>query len=273
MTELRPAPALTDRRTVLIGLVGVAGTMVVACESPQMQQLISSASEFAVPDAQLRQMGVDTWHRIRAERPDSRDAGMTRRLNDIGSRVVSNSNTREPSWEFAVLQGNEINAFAVPGGKVAFYEGIFSVFRNDDQLAAVMGHEVAHINADHSRQRIAAAKAKQIGLQAVSIALNAGDYAYANEIAGLLGAGLQYGVILPFSRSHEYEADELGVRYMAQSGYDPREAVAFWSNMTRMSRGQKPPEFLSTHPSDENRVAEIQKLMPDAMTLYRQSRG
>ena len=272
MKEREGSQGLPDdpsRRRVLVSLVGVSGTVLVGCTADQL----GTAPAMLVSPQQERQLGLETWERILKEEPRSSDSALQRRLETIGARVVEASGTREPNWEFAVLKSRQVNAFAVPGGKVAFYEGIFPMFENDDQLATVMGHEVGHINARHGAQRIGAATAAQVGLQAVSAALQAGNIAYANQIAGLLGAGVQYGVILPYSRAHEYEADRLGVDYMARAGYAPPQAVAFWQNMTTASQGQKPPEFMSTHPSDANRIAQLQALMTAAMQTYEQNRA
>ena len=154
-----------------------------------------------------------------------------------------------------------------------FYEGIFAAMDNDDQVATVMGHEIGHIEADHARERIGTEMATQLGQQALAWAMQMGQVSFANEIAAVLGLGVQYGIILPYSRSQEYEADKLGVQYMAQAGYAPDEAVSFWQNMTAASAGQsKPPAFLSTHPSDDARVAELKALMPTMRPIYEANR-
>ncbi len=257
------------RRTVLVGLVSAAGTVVVGCSADQL----GTMPLMLVSPEQERQLGLETWERIRSENTASSNTELQKRLEAIGSRVVQASDSPEQSWEFLVFKSDQINAFAVPGGKVGFYEGIFNVMANDDQVATVMGHEVGHINARHGAQRIGASAAAQIGLQAIGAALQVGNVGYANEIAGLLGAGVQYGVILPYSRKHEYEADRLGVGYMAQAGYSPNEALAFWQNMTKLQGGQKPPEFMSTHPSDTARIAALQDLLPSVLPVYEQNRA
>ena len=165
-------------------------------------------------------------------------------------------------WEFAVFRGGLINAFAVPGGKVGFFEGMFAAAKNDAQIGAVLGHEIGHLNAKHPEERIVAAFAKQVGIAVVAAALQAGDVNYANEIAGLLGVGVEYGVIRPYSRRQELEADRLGVGYLARAGYPAGEALAFWTNMMVLSRNRpQPPAILSTHPSDEKRIEALRLVL------------
>lgn len=263
------APRSTDRRRFLVKLVGLAGASVtVGCTADQLATL---GPALAVSPATARQLGLETWQRILSEEQLSANGRHQKTVQDVGRRLVSTIGPTDESWEFIVLRGDQINAFAVPGGKIAFYDGIMDAFENEAQCAAVMGHEIGHVTAAHGAQRIGASQATQLGLRAVSAAMQQGDIQYANQIAGLLGLGVQFGVLLPYSRSHEIEADRLGVGTMARAGYDPREAVRFWRG--RMgSRGGAPPEFLSTHPSDATRIANLEALMPQAMQIW-QRRG
>lgn len=255
---------LTDRRTVLVGLLSAACMLVAGCSAEQLAGL-----NFVSPQEE-QQLGLQTWHRLRQERPPSRNPALQAALQRVGSRIVAANGGKPQNWEFVVFQGPEVNAFALPGGKVGVYEGMFNVAQNDAQLAAVVGHEIGHVNAHHTAERVSAAEAEQIGLQLAGIALQLGNIGYANQIAALLGAGLEYGVLLPYSRQQEYEADRLGMEYMARAGYPPQEALTFWMNMQHAG-GARPPEFLSTHPSGENRIAAIREFLPAAEQIYRRS--
>lgn len=247
-----------SRRRVLVALVGITGTVVIGCD----QEDLTKAALKLVPPETMRELGLKTWTRIREQFPPSPDRALQARLQAIGERVVAASNPAERQWEFVVFRDDQINAFAVPGGRIGFFEGMFAVTRNDAQIAAVMGHEVGHINAHHGAQRLAAGLLKQIGLKALLAALQAGDVAYAKEIAAVLGAGVEYGLILPYSRQQEYEADARGVLYMQGAGYPPAEAAAFWRQMMALNAGRaRPLEFLSTHPADDNRIAALEALI------------
>jgi predicted Zn-dependent protease len=171
-------------------------------------------------------------------------------------------------WEFLVFQGDSANAFALPGGKVGFYEGIFRHMENDAQLATVVGHEIAHNTQEHAAQRLGASQMSQLGVAAISAAFGAGNPGYADQIAALMGAGVQYGMIMPFGRDQELEADRVGLFYMARGGYDPRESMDFWQTMQAQAGGRGP-EWLSTHPAGTSRLQQLDALMPDALNVYR----
>ncbi len=263
-------PRRVGRRQVLVLLIGAAGSVTVACTSEQLAQ---TGELLAISPQQAEALGLDTWTRIRQEQEVSPDTGLQQRLQAVGQRLVAANDFGQQNWEFVVFRNDQINAFALPGGKVGFYEGIFNVMDNDAHVATVMGHEIGHVTEQHGAQRIGVAQASELGLQAVSTALEAGNIAYANQIAGLLGAGVQYGVILPYSRGQELEADQVGVLYMARAGYDPRQSISFWQNMSQAKGGGQPPEFLSTHPSDQQRIAGLEALMPRAVPVFEQARS
>lgn len=173
-------------------------------------------------------------------------------------------------WEVTVIKDDRTkNAWALPGGKIAVYTGIFPEAKNENGLAAILGHEVVHALARHGAERMSQNLAAQIGLQTASIFL--GDGGVSSQLGmQALGLGTQVGILLPFSRSHESEADYIGLLLAAQAGYDPRESVRLWQRMAQSSSGA-PPEFLSTHPANETRIADLQKWMPEAMALYERS--
>ncbi len=173
-------------------------------------------------------------------------------------------------WEAAVLRSPEANAFCLPGGKIAVYTGILPICANDAGLAAVMGHEMAHATGRHGAQRVFQQQSMQALLTGASFSMSDMDYGSRQTLMGLIGAGAQYGVLLPFSRDHESDADEVGLLYMARAGYDPREAVVFWQRM-EAAGGKNPPEFASTHPSHGTRIAQLQTWMPKALEIYQAS--
>lgn len=171
-------------------------------------------------------------------------------------------------WEFNLVESKDVNAWCMPGGKVAVYTGIIPVTKDDAGLATVMGHEIAHAIAKHSGERMSHALAAQ-GIQvAANVALSNKDPKTVNIFNGLYGIGSNVG-LLAYSRKQESEADHLGLIFMAMAGYDPAEAANFWQRMSASSKGNKPPEFLSTHPSDERRIRDIRELLPEARKYYK----
>jgi len=173
------------------------------------------------------------------------------------------------SWEFNLVENKAVNAWCMPGGKVVIYTGILPIAKNDTGLAVIMGHEIAHAVAGHGGERMSQGLAFQLGGMALSTALSKKPAATRNLWMTAFGIGTQVGVLLPFSRLHESEADHLGLIFMAMAGYDPNHAIGFWERMSQKKGKKKPPEFLSTHPSDENRIENIKELIPEAMPYYR----
>jgi predicted Zn-dependent protease len=171
-------------------------------------------------------------------------------------------------WDFNLVESKEVNAWCMPGGKVVVYTGILPVTVNEVGLAVVMGHEIAHAIAEHGNERMSQGLLAQLGGVGLSMALEKEPQKTRDLWMTAYGAGAQVGVLLPFSRLQEGEADELGLVFMAMAGYNPNEAVAFWQRMASQKGGNAPPEFLSTHPSDESRIANLQKLVPGAMKYY-----
>lgn len=174
-------------------------------------------------------------------------------------------------WAVSLIRDEQVNAFCLPGGKIVVYTGILPVAQNEAALATVMGHEMAHATSRHGAQRVLQQNLTQIALTGVAISLSDMDYDKQRAVMGALGAGAQFGVLMPFGRQHESEADEVGLMYMARAGYDPQESIRFWRRMDQASRAG-PPEFLSTHPSHGTRVQQLQALMPKAMEEYQRAR-
>ena len=217
-----------------------------------------------VSDETVQQLGLETWQRLRAEVPASDDRGLQRALQESGGRLLAAAGEDPAGWEMLVFATPEVNAFVLPGGKIGVFEGMFRAAATADQLAAVIGHEIGHHQAEHSKERLSAAAAKHWGLRLISAALQLGDVEYANEIAALLGVGAEFGLLLPYSRRQELEADRLGLFTMARAGFDPRAAIELWRRMDRLG-GQRGPAFLSTHPAPEARFEAREGALPEAM--------
>jgi predicted Zn-dependent protease len=172
------------------------------------------------------------------------------------------------NWQVSVVNNPQVNAFCLPGGKIVVYTGILPVAETETGLATVIGHEVAHAVARHGAQRVFQNQLVQTALIGASFSLGDMDFRQRQAIMGLLGAGAQYGVLMPFGRDHEVEADQMGLLYMARAGYDPRESIPFWERMGRAAGAGQPPEFMSTHPSHGTRIQNLQAFMPRAISEY-----
>lgn len=224
------------------------------------------------PDAEMTQMGVAAFQDIKKDTPVSDDPRMNAYVTCVARHIVrALPNGNPDDWEVRVFKQDAANAFALPGKKIGVYTGLLDVAENQDQLATVLGHEVAHVLSNHSNERVSTQFVTQSGLQLAQIAVGA-DTAVKQQLFGLLGLGAQVGVILPFSRAQEAEADLVGLELMAKAGFDPRESVKLWQNM-QASGGQKPPEFLSTHPSGETRIRELNARMGKYMPISLQARS
>jgi predicted Zn-dependent protease len=245
--------------------------VVVAC---QTVPLTGRSQLILLPEPEEIRMGVQAYQQILRKSKISKDPRLNELVMRVGSRIARATGRMDYRWEFTVIEDDkQVNAFALPGGKVAVYTGILPVTKDDAGLATVMGHEVAHAVARHGGERVTQGLLVQVGLAAAQTALAAGDPRMVQQVTGLLGAGAAVGVILPFGRAQESEADHLGLIYMARAGYDPREAIPFWQRMEQAARGRSaPPEFLSTHPSHGTRIRQIEQWMPEALQHYQGSR-
>ena len=172
-------------------------------------------------------------------------------------------------WEFNLVEGSDVNAWCMPGGKVVVYTGMLPIAGDETGLAVVMGHEIAHAVAKHGSERMSQGLVAQMGGMALSTALTEQPAQTQQLWMTVFGVGAQYGVLLPYGRTQESEADRLGLIFMAMAGYDPNQAVGFWQRMAQEKGGKAPPEFLSTHPSDETRIKKIKETIPEAMTYYK----
>jgi predicted Zn-dependent protease len=227
-----------------------------------------------VDDSQILPASFAQYENFLKENKLSTDAKMSQEIKDVGLRISksvdrfmrANGMTAEANnyqWEFKLVQDDQMNAWCLPGGKVVFYTGILPVCQNTDGIAAVMGHEIAHAFAKHGQERMTSAYGQQLGGIAVAIGTSGQNYETQMLWNSIYGISSQVGM-LAYSRTHETEADKLGMVFMIMAGYDPEEAIQLWKRMKENSKGEAPPEFLSTHPSNDTRIEDLKKYLPIA---------
>ncbi|WP_031370560.1 M48 family metallopeptidase [Lysobacter antibioticus] len=243
----------------------------------------ASADEEIQLGAQAFQQVLGDANAQRALLPDN--APQSQGVREIAQRLISKvpqvteslaasngqaapTDYRNFQWNVAVINSQEANAFCLPGGKMAVYTGLFPVTQNNDALAVVMGHEIAHALLRHGSQRMAQQKLVQMGQIAAGMAVGGMDPQQQQMVMGALGAGAQYGLVLPYGRNHETQADQVGLMLAAAACYDPRQAIPLWERMAQLGGGQRPAEFASTHPDPANRIQTLQALMPKALQFY-----
>lgn len=213
-------------------------------------------------------LGLKSYRKIISESKLSRDEKLVSQVRSVGLRIAGAANHPEFEWEFNVIEDDKTaNAFCLPGGKVAIYTGILPYTKDEHGLATVISHEVAHAIARHGAERMTTTLIAQIGHEAMNIAISEKSAVAVQAASMAYGVGAQIGFILPFSRTHELEADRIGLILMAQAGYDPGEAIAFWQRLSRVEK-DKIPAFLSTHPTDETRIRNIKGHLPEALRYY-----
>jgi predicted Zn-dependent protease len=220
-----------------------------------------------IDDSDMNVMGAEAFEDIKKQTPIETNTAINNYVKCItfASLKETQDTTGVTQWEVVVFRDSSINAFALPGGKIGVYTGIMTIADNQDKLAAVIGHEIAHVTARHGNERVSQSSVTQGGLSV----LQGMGYETA---AGALGAGATYGVILPFSRKHETEADVIGLEIMSKAGFNPQESVSLWQGMKAASGGGKPPEIVSTHPSDDRRIKDLQDKMPQALINFNSAR-
>ena len=251
------------RGALRIASWAAAGLCLAACvTSPLGRQRL-----LLFPDAEIAQLGVASFDKMKLEMPLARDPALEPRVRCVAGAIVAQLDPEAPrAWEVAVFADESPNAFALPGGKIGVNAGLFRVARNHSQLATVLGHEVAHVVAQHANERVSTVFAAQSGLELVS-AISGAPGAEQEQLLALLGLGAQIGILLPYGREQEREADLLGLDLMADAGFDPRESIALWQNMAKAG-GAQPPEFLSTHPSHGTRIQDLGQRMPQALSRF-----
>jgi len=216
------------------------------------------------------QLGEQAYQQVLAKNQLSKRKDWNEILQRVGKRISQVANKPNFNWEFKLIESPEKNAFCLPGGKVAVYTGIMPILKNEAGMAAVLGHEVAHATLRHGGQRLTANLGTQLGVLVLGQILTGKDNSNRQLILAALGIGAQVGVILPFSRSNEEEADEIGLRYMARAGYDPHEAPLLWERFGA-SEKEGPPAFLSTHPSSKSRQEDLEKQLSSVLPAYEKS--
>ncbi len=254
--------------TCLLALV--VFTSIMAC---QTVPITGRSQLLLLSEADEVQMGIQSYQQVLRKSKVSTDPATNSMVRRVGARIAEATGRTNLPWEFTVIEDQQANAFALPGGKVAVYTGILPITRDDAGLAAVLGHEIAHAIARHGAERVSQELLVQVGLAGTMAALSKGDPNTVQNVGALLGAGAGVGLLLPWGRAQESEADHLGLIYMAKAGYDPHAARDLWVRMAEASKGKgRPPEFLSTHPSEATRIRRIDAWLPEAMQYYNPTR-
>lgn len=232
------------------------------------------ASKVGMSLEQEAALGFQSYRQVLAQSRTINSGPEYELVRTVASRLAAATGETGASfqWEVSLLASDQVNAFCLPGGKIAVYSGILPVAQNAAGLATVMGHEMAHATSRHGAQRVFQQNLTQTAMTGLAVSMADMDYNQQRAIMGALGAGAQFGVLMPFGRRHETEADEIGLMYMARAGYDPSESLRFWQRMDRAG-GAGPPEFLSTHPSHGTRIAQLRSLLPKAMEEYKCARN
>jgi predicted Zn-dependent protease len=256
----------------------LASSLLVTCATVPL----TGRKQFTIiPSSEMLSLSFSSYQQVLKENKVSTNTKYVNTVREVGQNLTSavEQYFREQNqsnlldgyvWEFNVLVSDEMNAWCMPGGKIAFYEGIMPVCADATGVAVVMSHEIAHAIANHGNERLSQQLALQLGGVALDVALAKEPETTRQLALTAFGVGSQVGVLLPYSRKHESEADELGLYFMAMAGYNPRQAVAFWERMMAMSKGS-PPEFLSTHPSDQTRINNLNAKMNKALEYYQKS--
>ncbi len=246
--------------TILIAAVGAS-----CATSPTGRKQL-----MLLPESQMAVMGAQAFQEMKRQVPTETDARWNEYVRCIAGPITqaAKEELEVKEWEIVVFKDKSANAFALPGGKIGVHTGIMEVAKTPAQLAAVVGHEVGHVIARHGNERVSQAVAAQGGLIAAGALTK--DNPQRNLILGALGLGAQFGILLPHGRTQESEADEIGLKLMAEAGFDPRESIELWKDMKAANSGS-PPEFLSTHPSHETRISNLSSKMDEAMRIYQEA--
>lgn len=230
-----------------------------------------------ISDEQMSEMGATTFQQMKTSQKLSNDSSKKDYVACVSYAIINQlpAEWKNNPWEVVVFEDDSANAFALPGGKIGVHTGLLDVAETPSQLATVIGHEIAHVLWEHGNQRISAQLLAQTGLQIADVLSqqNMEDSTGRQVLMTGLGLGAQVGVMLPFSRNHEKEADRHGLHFMAAAGFDPTQSVTLWQNMEQASAGQRPPEFLSTHPEPQNRIAKLNQFMGKALILEQQAKA
>lgn len=259
-----------NRRQFIIGLAAATPVLALGGLAGCAHAPYTDRSQFILLSrSREMSLGVEAAQDILKKDTQSTDPRYVEPVQRSGRRIADASGETDFDWEFHVIDAPDtVNAFALPGGKVFVYTGLFALTATEPELATVIAHEAGHVIARHGAERMSLGVVAQLGQQVAGTLLGAGSSATMQAFMVAYGVGANVGVILPFSRAQEYEADHIGLILMAKAGYDPEVALDFWTKMAAQSK-DAPPEYLSTHPSDENRIEAIKELLPEAKSYYR----
>lgn len=251
----------------LLAVAALVAIVVAACSvSPTGRKQL-----LIFPDAEVATMGMTAFDQQKKETPVSKDAKTTAYVQCVAGQLLKAMGQNPAEWEVVLFDAKQVNAFALPGRKIGVYAGLLPVANNQHMLASVVGHEIGHVIARHSNERLSTQFATQQGM-AVLQALGGEMTETKKMLYGALGLGAQYGLILPYGRMQESEADIIGLELMARAGFDPQQSVVLWQRMSEANPKQ-PPQWLSTHPSNQARIAELQARMAAASALQQQARA
>lgn len=251
-------------------LTGIVITSLAACATSP-----TGRSQFImIPESEMAQMGAQAFQQMQKQEPVADNPDVHRYVQCVADAITAElgGEHADTQWEVRVFEDDSANAFALPGGKIGVHTGLLDVAKNQHQLAAVIGHEVGHVLSRHGAERVSQQYATGAALQLVGAYVGDGSSQASKQVMSLLGLGAQVGVLLPYSRLHESEADVIGLELMADAGFDPRESTELWRNMAAQG-GEGPPEFLSTHPDPQGRIEELDSRMQGAMNRYQQARS
>jgi predicted Zn-dependent protease len=266
-------------RNIILKVVALCGALVLQSSCSQVAMTGRKQLNF-VPDSMMNSMSLQNYQEFLSANKLSNNAQQTQMVKSVGVRIQKavekycaenglSSRISSYQWEFNLVEDPNVNAWCMPGGKVVVYTGLIPVAQNESGLAVVMGHEIAHAIARHGSERMSQGLLVEFGGMALNEALAKKPQQTQDLFMKSYGLGTQLGVLLPYSRVHENEADHMGLIFMAMAGYNPNEAVSFWERMAAANKGPAPIELLSTHPADSTRINNIKKLIPEAMKYYK----
>lgn len=262
---------MTPARPLAVGIAGLLA--LVACTTSPLgrKQLM------LVSDSEMDAMGVQAFSELKKTTPIDHDPTVNAYVRCVALPITEAARGKTPvsQWEIVVFNDPQANAFALPGGKIGVYSGLLKVAKSPAQLATVLGHEVGHVIARHGAERVSESIAQQGGMALVDAFVLGKSMSQQQRglILGALGVGAQLGFALPHSRTQESEADLIGLDLMSEAGFDPRQSVELWKNMSAAAGGKAPPEFLSTHPANESRIQELERRIPREMPVYEKARA
>jgi predicted Zn-dependent protease len=261
-----PFPITSKNITAVLFTALTCFTLLSCATSPEGRNQLK-----LIPDEQMDAMGAQSFEQIKQQTPITKDQNIQQYVLCIANKIIPQvaQNPDPKRWEVQVFEDEQANAFALPGYKIGVYTGLMKYAKNQDQLAAVMGHEIAHVIAKHGNERVSNQMATEAGMSIATAVLGGTQNESSTLILAGLGLGAQYGIILPFSRSHESEADLIGLDLMAKAGFDPAQSVPLWQNMSQA--GAAPPEFMSTHPSSDTRIKQLRERIPGANLVYQEA--